>query len=240
MHDKHRLTRTGVRRRLRFFSVVFVLLLAAGGYLCFELGRYQAGYVLLDVRRQSAEDEQTIARLERTVDDLRRQVALLETSREIDRETYAQVETNLASLQARIQAQEEELAFYQSIVSPQDGVAGLRVQNLEVVPMDTPQRYLLKLVLVQAIVHSQRVSGVVRLSFGGRNGGEAVALGLGELMTDGGSEELAYDFRYFQGFEQVLTLPAGFEPEHVEVEIQPSAPGGEAITQSYRWSALGG
>jgi cell division protein FtsB len=241
MHDKNRVTRAGVRRRYRFFAVLFVLLIAAGGYLSFELGRYQAGYAVADVRRQRAEDTRTIANLERSVDDLRRQVALLETSREIDRETYAQVETNLASLQARIQAQDEELAFYQSIVSPQDGVAGLRIQNMEILPVDSEQqRYLLKLVLVQAIVHSRRVAGVVRLRLAGRNGGVPAALELADLAGDGAAAELPYDFRYFQGLEQLLMLPAGFEPERVEVEIRPGEPRGDPITHEFQWSAVGG
>ena len=65
----------------------------------------------------------------------------------------------MGELQAQIQAQEEELVFYRGIVSPQDGVAGLRIQSLEVLPGDGENRYLLRLLLVQAIVHSRRVAG---------------------------------------------------------------------------------
>src|SRR5690606_34897958 len=97
--------------------------------------------------------EQTAARAE-----LERENAVLRTSREVDRETYAQVEANLARLETTIQAQEEELAFYRGIVSPQDGHLGLRVQSLEILPGDRERHYLLRLVLVQAIVHSRRVS----------------------------------------------------------------------------------
>ena len=81
---------------------VAAALLLAGAYLCFELGRYQAGYSIIDHRRViSALDEQ-IAKQRATADDLHRQIAIFETSRRIDQETYSQIQANLADLQARI------------------------------------------------------------------------------------------------------------------------------------------
>ena len=169
--------------RSKVAALVGLALLLGGGYLTFELGRYQGGYSFLDQRRERAEYEQIITELESDIGELRRQITVLETSREIDRETYAQVEATLTQLQARIQRQEEELAFYQGIVSPGDGVAGLRIQNLEVTPADAEQRYLIRLVLVQAIIHERRVSGVVKLVVSGNRAGETVGLDLAELAV---------------------------------------------------------
>lgn len=209
-----------------------------GGYLLFELGRYQAGYSLLDHRRERAEAEEALAARNALVEDLRRQITLLETSREIDRETYAQVEKNLSQLQARIQAQEEEVAFYQGIVSPEDGVAGLRIQALEVSPADSEQRYTLRVVLVQAIIHERKVAGTVKFKIAGTRDGQPTQLALSDLAPDGSTGDLAYAFRYFQDLEQELTLPAGFEPDRIEVEIRPTEPRGEQVLQSFQWSAI--
>ena len=118
-----------------------VALLGAGSlYLAFELGRYQSGYSLLDQRRERATFEQRLTEELGVSDELRRQLAIAETGSDIDRATYSQVETTLGELQAKIQAQEEELVFYRGIVSPQDGVAGLRIQSLEVLPSDGESR----------------------------------------------------------------------------------------------------
>src|SRR5690606_19552974 len=205
-----------------------------------ELGRYWAGYSLLESRRALETSEAALAAERAAASELERELAILRTSREVDRETYAQVEATLARLETTIKEQEEELAFYRGIVSPQDGHAGLRVQSLEILPGDLERRYLLRLVLVQAIVHNRRVSGVVKLRVAGRVGGEPASFALEELSADeAGPAELAYEFRYFQPLEQELVLPVGFEPASVEVEVLPGEPRGERIAQSFAWAVRG-
>jgi len=212
----------------------------AGAYLCFELGRYQSGYSVIDRRRVVAALNERLDQERSTSDELRRQLAISETSREIDRVTYSQVEANLGDLQAQIQSQEEELVFYRGIVSPQDGVPGLRIQSLEVEPADSENHVVLRLVLVQAIVHSRPVSGVVKLHLDGTRDGQPASFDASELVADRGNYDMNYEFRYFQGLECELDLPVGFEPVHVNVEIWPSDSRAGKVNQSYEWSAITG
>lgn len=221
-------------------SAVAIAFIAAGGYLSFELGRDRAGYSLLDERRRAAAYEAEIGRLKAEVDELRRQQAILETSSEIDRETYARVEADLGRLEAKIQAQEEELTFYRGIVSPSDGVAGLKVQSIEVLPSRAEQGHLLRLVLVQAIVHNSEVSGLVRVELVGTENGEPAQYDLEQLAQGEADDGLAYEFRYFQSFEREIRLPGEFEPATVEVEIWPTEPRGDPVTQSFAWSVVRG
>jgi hypothetical protein len=213
-----------------------VALLGVGSlYLAFELGRYQSGYSLLDQRRERAALVGGLAEERGVSDELRRQLAIAETAGDIDRATYSQVESTLGELQAKIQAQEEELVFYRGIVSPQDGVAGLRIQSLEVLPSDGEGRYLLRLLLVQAIVHSRRVSGAVKLQLEGIQDGQTVSFDVAELVAPGEPYDMAYEFRYFQGVETELALPLDFEPQHVAVEIWPNEARAERINQTFDW-----
>ena len=142
----------------------------AASIWCSSSAATKAGYSMLDHRRERAALAERLAEEQGASDELRRQLAIAETAGDIDRATYSQVESTLGELQAQIQAQEEELVFYRGIVSPQDGVAGLRIQSLEVLPSDGERRYLLRLLLVQAIVHSRRVSGAVKLQLEGIQG----------------------------------------------------------------------
>lgn len=216
-----------------------VIVLAAGGFLSYELGSYQAGYSIFDERRRLTALEDEIADRDATIEELRRQQAILETSREIDSETYAAVEENLAQLQQRIQNQEEELVFYRGIVSPGDGITGLRIQTVEIVEDSGPQ-LLLRLLLVQAIVHNERVTGTVRVRVSGSVDEKPTVFGLDELGVDGQINEIPYGFRYFQRIEQALVLPEGFEPDQLEIEIWPREPRGETMTQSFAWAAVSG
>ena len=219
----------------------FALLLIVGiAWLSYELGRFHSGYSILDHRRDVVAFEQQTAELEATVEQLRREIAVLETSGDIERATYAQVEADLVQLQARLQNSEEELAFYRGIVSPDDGVAGLRIQSLEVLPTGTERHHVLRLMLIQAVVQSEQLAGTAELRMTGAIAGERVEFGLGELADGGGTDVLAYDFRYFQNFEQRVVLPAGFEPDMVEVSIRPTSPPGEPVTRRFQWSIVSG
>jgi hypothetical protein len=208
--------------------------------LAHELGRLNGGYSYLDQRREREELTAAIAERDQTIEGLRRQVAILETSQEIDQETYTLVEQNLDELQAQIQAQEEELAFYRGVISPEDGAAGLRVQSLEMRPTDAARGYLLHLVLVQAITHDRRVSGTVSFDITGSLDGEPVQLSLGDVVAGAADGALVYAFRYFQDLQRQLVLPDGFEPDEVLMQIRPREPSGQAMEQSFEWSAVAG
>ncbi|HEY9183300.1 MAG TPA: DUF6776 family protein [Gammaproteobacteria bacterium] len=229
---------------LRGRSLVLAALAAAVAigslYLAFELGRYRSGYSIMDTRRERDDLEQRLKEEQAASDELRRQLAIAETAGEIDRETYSEIKSSLSDLEAKIQAQEEELVFYRGIVSPQDGVPGLRIQSLEVLPGDGEGRYLLRLLLVQAIVHSRRVSGAVKLRLEGIQDGQTTSFDIAELAEPGESYDMAYEFRYFQGLETELSLPAGFEPQRVLVEIWPNEARAERINQTFEWPQVAG
>lgn len=227
-------------RRVVLFAAAALAVLAGTGYLVFELGRYQGGYSLLDQRREQEALQQIISQQAADADELRRQITVLQTSQEIDRETYALVESSLSELQLRIQSQEEELAFYQGIISPEDGYAGLRIQSISFTAAELEQHYILRLVLVQSITHDRRVTGVVRLHIEGSRAGEADELSLDQILIDAESGNIPYGFRYFQGLQGVVVLPADFEPDQVNVEIRPQGAGGQPILHSFEWSTVAG
>jgi hypothetical protein len=225
------------RRSVAVYVLTAAVALAAI-YLTFELGRYRAGFAVLDHRRDVAALEMRLQQEQEAGDELKRQLAIAQTSGEIDRETYARVEANLSDLQAKIQAQEEELVFYRGIVSPQDGVSGLRIQGVEALPGDAERRYLLRLVLVQAMVHSRRVSGSVKVQLEGIKDGQTAVFDAAELAVAESGYDMDYEFRYFQGLETEVELPLGFEPMRINVEIWPNEARAERRTESFEWSTV--
>jgi hypothetical protein len=228
------------KRKPRLLYVLAVVVIGGSIALAYELGRFNGGYSYFDQRRERDALTAVITERDAAIESLQRSLAILETSQEIDRETYSQVEVNLNELQARIQAQEEELAFYRGIISPEDGAAGLRVQALSMRPADSGHSYVLHLVLVQAITHDRRVSGTVRFDFTGLLDGEPVQLGLDELVSGDAGGDIAYSFRYFQDLQRQLVLPDGFEPDEVLMQIRPREPSGQAFEQTFEWAAVSG
>lgn len=216
--------------------VVLAILVAGFGYLVFEFGRIQANYNIVDAGRERQVYEDRIRGLEEDIVALKEEVKLLETHRDIDREAYSDVEASLTTLQAKIQEQTDAIAFYRGIVSPADGTAGLRVQDLKLVRSQTERAYNVRLVLVQSLKHDRKVTGDVSLSIEGEQGGTATTYSFSQLLPDDASANWVFSFRYFQDFEKQIVLPDGFTPDRIKIEVRSKTRSISSIEESYSWT----
>lgn len=220
-------------------TVVIRLLIAAlclgVAYLIFEFGRISAGYDILAAARERQALKNDIVAIKTDKLALQEQVALLETHRDIDRESYKVVEQNLTKLQAKIQEQQDAIAFYRGIVSPADGKAGLRVQDLKLIRGKVEREYTIRLVLVQAMKHDRKVSGDVQVSIAGTQDGSQKSYDYRELMPTDGESKWAFSFRYFQDFNRDVVLPDGFTPEHITVHVESKTKSIDSVEQTYSW-----
>lgn len=211
------------------------LLIVGGGYLIFEFGRIQAGYDIVDAAEERGAFEERILSLEDEIVSLNEQIAMLETHRAIDREAYTQVEASLTELQAKIQEQQDAIAFYRGIVSPADGNAGLRVQDFRLSRGSAEREFLVRLVLVQAMKHDRKVSGDVVISVAGIENGEEKSYTYTDLKPEDADPKWAFSFRYFQDFDRELILPDGFTPERINVEVESRIRSISSIEESFSW-----
>jgi len=213
----------------------FVLLILVAGYLVFEYGRISAGYDTVDAAKELGALEAQIDTLDDEIEALKQEVALQETHREIDREAYKEVEGSLIALQAKIQEQQDAIAFYRGIVSPSDGKPGLRVQDFKLTRGGEEREFNLRLVLVQAMKHDRKVSGNVAVSVEGNENGEARTYVLTDLLPADSERAWPFSFRYFQDFDRQIMLPDGFTPERVHVEVRSKTRSISSIEESFAW-----
>jgi len=215
--------------------VAIALLAIGAAYLVFEFGRIQAAYNVVDVanERQSFKDQ--IMGLENEIVDLNQQIALLETHRDIDSVAYGDVEESLTELQAKIQEQQDAIAFYRGIVSPADGKSGLRVQDFSLTRGGAEREYLIRLVLVQTKKHDRKVSGNVKLSIAGELNGVDTSYEYAQLLPADGEQAWAFSFRYFQDFDRQVVLPDGFTPERITVQVESRTRSISSIEESFSW-----
>lgn len=225
------------RRRLYAAGLAFVAIVLLYGV--YEWGRFDGGYDRVSSGQQRRELAAQIDALEAENQDLRAQVAAAEVARSVDSEAYGDVERTLGELQAQLLRQSEELAFYRGIVSPADGIGGLRIQRFEVLPTSQSDAYRLRFVLVQSMRQDRVASGTVKIEFEGTSEGRPVRIPLADAAPlerrDG---RLPFSFRYFQNIEQDIALPAGFEPEAVSVEVKAARE--QPLRQSFPWQVQAG
>ena len=215
---------------------VLVVMVAVFAYLVFEFGRIQANYNIVDAAKERQAYEDRIAGLENDIVGLKEEVALLETHRDIDREAYKDVEASLTALQAKIQEQMDAIAFYRGIVSPADGAAGLRVQDLRLTRGQAERAYNIRLVLVQSLQHDRKVSGDVSLSIAGEEGGAETTYNYAQLLPEERNASWPFSFRYFQDFDREIILPDGFTPEKITIEVRSKTRSIKSIEESYAWT----
>ncbi len=225
----------GSRRRVVAVRALIAALILGACYLVFEFGRIEGGYDVIAAAEERRAFENHIEALEKDIVDLNERLTLLTTHREIDREAYTEVEASLAELQGKIQEQQDALAFYRGIVSPEDGLSGLRVQDLRLSRGNDEREYTIRLVLVQAMKHDRKVSGDVSLNIAGVQDGKETSYSYTELMPADAEPEWAFSFRYFQDFNRPLVLPDGFTPERIDVRVESKTRSIASIEESYSW-----
>lgn len=234
--SKHSPFHAHSRGRIFATRLAIALLILICAYLVYEFGRIQANYNIVDAGHERDAYEQRIADLSDEVAGLKETIARLETNRDIDSSAYQDVETSLLDLQAKIQEQAAEIAFYQGIISPADGVAGLRVQDLRLSRSATERTYNVRLVLVQSLKHDRTVSGDVNLVVEGVQNGSEVSYPYSQLLAAEADSNWAFKFRYFQDFDREIVLPDGFTPESIRIEVQSKTRSISSIEESFTWT----
>jgi hypothetical protein len=214
---------------------IVVALIVVSAYLIFEYGRISAGYDLVEAGNISQAYEDRIMQLENNIIELKQEVAILETNRAVDRESYKEVEASLGTLQAKIQEQRDAIGFYRGIVSPSDGNSGLRVQDLKFTRGKSEREFNVRLVLVQAMKHDRKVSGDVSLSIIGDQNGTEMTYAFTQLVPKDVDQSWPFSFRYFQNFDRRLVLPDGFTPERITVEVRSRTRSISSIEESFAW-----
>ena len=225
--------------KLRLFLGALVVVMAAAGWALYQVGTMQRDPIVRDakvvgVRVGDAELRGRLAELEARNAELERQLVLAERSRQIDADAYAVFNAERSGLHDEILGLREELAFYRGILSPSADKVGLQAQDFDVEAQGGVGRYRFSLVMTQAGGKEQVARGAVRLVLEGRENGVARQLGLEELTQDG-SAEIAYRFRYFQTVIGDLQLPERFVPERVVVKAVPASAPRLPLEWTFDW-----
>src|SRR5579862_4766360 len=226
-------------RRLAALWTVGLLLAGTIVYTAFELGRYDAGFRVVDSVRGALSASRRIRTLESENENQRRQLEAAETARRVDREGYKQVERSLGDMQSQIARLNQDLSFYRGLVQP-DSVIHVKVQQMQIVPDTVPGQYHLKFVLMQTGKPDKEVAGSALITIDGLQQGKPSSVTLGQIASSR-RVSLAYSFRYFQDYDEPIQLPQGFEPTRVGIEIHsgkdrdPS----HSFRQAFVWKAQG-
>jgi hypothetical protein len=208
-------------------------------YAAFEMGRYEAGFRVVDSVRGALSASSRIRALEAENEKQRTQLEAAEVARLSDREGYKQVERSLGDMQSQIARLNQDLSFYRGLVQP-DSLIHVKVQQMQIVPEPVPGQYRLKFVLMQTGKPDSVVTGSATITVDGLTRGKPLNLTFSQV-TPTRRVSLAYSFRYFQDYDEPIQLPLGFEPTRVGVEIHSGRDrdASHSFRQAFVWKAQG-
>lgn len=209
----------------------------------FEMGRMDAGYRVIESVRNAFTASARIRELESENSRLRTQLEGAEVARRVDREGYKQVEGSLGDMQSQIARLNQDLSFYRGLVQPET-LVHVKVQQMQILPEigtgsgATIGRFRLKFVLMQTGKPESNVTGNAVISVDGLLRGKPQSLSFVQL-TPTHHVSLAYSFRYFQDYDELIQIPAGFEPTRVGVDIHTGKDTVHGFRQAFVWKAQG-
>jgi hypothetical protein len=223
------------KRRAWFLgsSALAVLLLL---YAVFEFGRVEAGYRVIDSVRGALGASARIRALEADNERLRTELAAADVARRVDREGYKQVNSSLGDMQSQIARLNQDLSFYRGLVQP-DSLVHVKVQQMQILP-ESAGEFHLKFVLMQTGKPDNVVSGSVSITIDGLLGGKPHTLTFADVSPNR-RVSLAYSFRYFQDYDEVVQLPKGFEPTRLGADIHSGRDVTHGFRQAFVWKAQG-
>jgi len=208
-------------------------------YAAFELGRSLAGYSLVTAFEERRKLSEQVAALRQETQELERKLAAAEVTRRIDQEAQAETQANIGELQAELARQQQELEFYRGLVAEKFGASTLKVQEVAIEAGSEPGRFTARITLVQTASRNTVTRGQLQLAVEGTRGGALARLPMEEVTPDG-RKNTPFSLRFFRTLEIELSLPEGFEPASLALELRSDRTGSEPIIQSFPWNpALG-
>jgi hypothetical protein len=188
------------------------------------------------LREERDELVSTVEALREGNTQLRERVAILERAQHVEGKAYEDVDTHLRSLQDEVLALKEEVAFYRGIVS--DGKEkGLKIQTFSVDKETTPGAYRFQLVLTQQLKRVKTISGTVKLNVLDDQNRRPTSLLLSDMAGEQ-AKSLNFEFKFFQRIEGRFTLPDGFNPDRLQIQVVSKGKKPASVEKSFEWRGL--
>lgn len=216
--------------------VALVALVAAMVMLSYEQGRRMAGFDSSDADRVVDMLQAEIETLRADLAESQRQAAMLETNSKIEDDTSGQLKKTLTQAQNELLELKKELAFYKSIVAPEQGKPTIVVQTIQL-KKDQAGDFDYKIMISQQGKNDRFARGTVEVSIEGSNQGAKQVLALNDVSDDV-KKPMKFGMKYFQNFTGKLKLPQGFTAESMRVKLKPSSKTLESVDEIFPWEDL--
>lgn len=196
----------------------------------FLLGRYSNIDMLQAFKGQKQTWVEANQQLTAENEANKKTISQLKTAVKIKEEAIKELQQNITRLNQDNDALKADVVFYENLLSHKDGIKKLRVFEVEAHAMDDLVE--LKVVLAQKLQRAQVVKGRLRLKLKGVQDAEGKTLDLIELFE----LDNDFEFKYFEIKKYAISLPKGFIPTLLLVELQ--SKNKMVVSEQFQWADI--
>ena len=205
-----------------YIVVAMIMVAAIFGAVGFGFGQHLAGE---EAERAQAAIGAVVKNAEKRITATQESAAIREREFSIIEEASRRMRDDNQELLATMSSLEDRVIFYKRMVSPKAVTNDLGVEFFELLPGSADNKVRYRLLVTRNSMSGSVAQGAVtaKLVSGSRN----VSLPL---------EAPRFQFRYYQQFTGEWTVPAGFNPERVDIRV---SAGRLSTERRYKWEVKG-
>lgn len=189
-----------------------------------------------DNQQSVAELRIDLKKANRELKDLRREVASLTISTQVELQAAEQTKKTLREKDMKILKLTEELVFYRSLLVPEKSKVGIEVRDFSLRSAGNSEYYY-DFLLTQSSHSKQLAKGKVYVIIDGKQNGEMHRIQM--PFTEAGTKDpIEYSFKYFQRLNGAFQLPEDFKPKKILVKVKPESKSKQTIQITYSWNEL--
>jgi ABC-type Na+ efflux pump permease subunit len=216
--------------------LVILLVIITLIWSAYLYGQRGAGFDRSQAMKTVTELSQKLEDLQKQYAENQHQAAMIERTSQIDDDASKQLKKSLNDSQQQVMDLKKELAFYKSVVTPDQGKRSLAIQTIQL-QRDETGVYRYKVMVSQRGRNDKLVRGSIDIKIEGTEGGKAKVLRLSDV-SESAKNVTKFGFKFFQNFEGTMNLPTTFTPENLRVVVTPSSYGVAKIDDLYSWADL--
>lgn len=223
-------------RRFLMFGAVFLVVFSASaaGFLV----AYAHNLLSLS-GSESAQLQFTLNEKTTEVVALRREIAFLERTSEVDKKAAFQSNASSETLRSQISELERNVEYYRKVISEEAGSTGLSISDFDLFATAVGNKYRYRVALRQQDADGDSyLEGGLSVNLIGKKAGIDLTIPLHELSADQDGLDIRLRFKYFQNVEGELEIPDGFEPIRIDIEASSEEPVKKIVKESVLWADL--
>jgi len=156
------------------------------------------------------------------------EVSILKTEQKVKQQAMLLIQKDYKDSIEKQTELKSEISFYEKLLSPNAQNKGLRVFNAVIHKRDD-NYFDLKVILVQKLERANEIAGTVKISLVGREKNLPKTLDLSAKM------DTKYKFRYFHNISLSFSVPEGFQPEQLVVNLFPQNKKAKMVEYTVEW-----